>query len=547
MKKITTSDFIFKCNELYNNLYDYNNVVYNGVGNKITISCKIHGEFSKIARDHLNGQGCPICSKINKYNKYKLSNNDIIDRFKLKHGDKYDYSLVDYVGLKTNVNIICNKHGIFKQIPSVHLKGEGCKKCYLEKRGLHDRLCIDEFINRSNIIHKYKYDYTKTIYQPNNKITIICPEHGEFKQMATSHLNGQGCKECSINKSKNNSFAIKAKELNPLYDYSKIEYINAKTKIKIICHDHGEFEQTPNNHVSKEQGCPKCALKYNKSEDNIKEFIKSLNLDFELNNRTILNGKELDIYIPSKNIAIEYNGLYWHSELYKSNDYHLNKTEECEKFGIQLIHIFEDEWLHKQDIVKSRLKNILGLTENRIYARKTEIKLVSSKDSKIFLDNNHIQGNVNSSIKLGLYYNNELVSLMTFGNLRKNLNSKSEEGKYELFRFCNKLNTTVIGGANKLLKYFIGIYNPKEIISYADRRWSTGNLYEKLGFSFIHNSEPNYFYILNNKREYRFKYRKDVLVKNGFDKDKTEKEIMLERGIYRIYDSGNKKYVLSNL
>ena len=291
--------------------------------------------------------------------------------------------------------------------------------------------------------------------------------------------------------------------------------------------------------------CKICvSLKSNLSypETELFNFLETLKTNPTNNNRTILNGKELDIYIPSHNLAIEYNGLYWHSELYKDNDYHLKKTELCESLGIKLIHVFEDEWLNKQDIVKSRLSNILGLTPNKIYGRNCVIKEVSPKDSKVFLDNNHIQGNVNAKIKLGLYHNDELVSLMTFGLLRKSMGATNIDGTYELFRFCNKLNTTVIGGADKLLKHFIKTHNPKEIISYADRRWSQGDLYEKLGFDFIHNSKPNYWYILGTNREYRFKFRKDVLVKEGFDIHKSEREIMLERGIYRVYDCGNKVY-----
>ena len=252
---------------------------------------------------------------------------------------------------------------------------------------------------------------------------------------------------------------------------------------------------------------------------------------------------ELDIFIPSHNIAIEFDGLYWHSELYKPSNYHLNKTELCEKQGIQLIHIFEDEWLFKKDIVKSRLLNILGLTPNKIYGRKTIIKEVSPKESKEFLNNNHLQGSTNASIKLGLYYNNELVSVMLFNKPRLGI-GVTYDG-YELSRFCNKLNTSVIGGADKLLKYFIKTYQPKEIISYADRRWSQGNLYEKLGFNFIHNSKPNYFYINQNVREYRFNYRKNILVKQGYDINKTEREIMLDRKIYRIYDCGAKLYKIN--
>jgi hypothetical protein len=212
--------------------------------------------------------------------------------------------------------------------------------------------------------------------------------------------------------------------------------------------------------------------------------------------------------------------------------------------GIQLIHIFEDEWLNKEEIVKSRLRNILGLTSELIHARKCEIRDVSASESKIFLDNNHLQGSISVSIRLGLYFNDELVSIMLFNRPRVGIGSKYDG--YELSRFCNKLNTNVIGGASKLLKHFIKVYKPNEIISYADRRWSSGDLYEKLGFEFIHNSKPNYFYIIKNERKHRFLFRKDKLIKDGYDSSLTEKEIMLSRNIYRIYDCGSKKYLLTS-
>ena len=282
------------------------------------------------------------------------------------------------------------------------------------------------------------------------------------------------------------------------------------------------------------------------SEIELYHFIESLNIgDIIKNDRKILNGKELDIYIPSHNLAIEYNGLYWHSELYLNNSYHLNKTKICEANNIRLIQIFEDEWIHKKEIVKSRIRNILGLNGKKIYARKCTIKLVDKKVVKDFLNENHIQGNTNSNINIGLYYNDELISLMTFGSLRKVLGSKSETNKYELIRFCNKLNVSVIGGASRLLTYFIKIYQPKEIISYADMRWSQGDLYNKLGFKYIKDTPPNYFYIIKNERKYRFLFRKDKLIKDGYDSSLTEKEIMFNRNIYRIYDCGSKKYLLA--
>jgi len=276
-------------------------------------------------------------------------------------------------------------------------------------------------------------------------------------------------------------------------------------------------------------------------EKEVIDFLSSLGLNLIKGDRDILNGKEIDILIPDFNIGIEFNGLYWHCEKYVDKDYHLNKTNVCESKGIHLIHIFEDEWVNNKDIVKSRLKNLFKLTENKVYGRKCIIKEVNTKDKTKFLNDNHIQGTIGSKVNLGLYYNDDLVSIMTFGKGRVVMNGVKNE--WELLRFCNKINHSVIGGASKLFKHFIKNYNPNQLISYADRRWSQGNLYNQLGFNKTHNSTPNYFYVVNNEREHRFKYRKNLLVESGFDIKKTEREIMYDRGIYRIYDCGNLVYI----
>jgi len=477
-----------------------------------------------------------------------------LDKAKLKHDNKFDYSLVEYVNSKTNIKIICPIHGEFEQTPESHLKNHGCSKCFYDTLSIDRKKPTDNFINQSTLIYGGKYDYSLVDYVNNRtKVKIICPIHGEFEQTPYSHLNNKyGCSKCSvdINKSKKSmdvdEFINESNLIhNNKYDYSLVEYVNAKTNVTLRCSVHGEFDLIPDNHLRKKYGCPKCSKTgVSGAEKELVKFIKSLKIKLIEGDRKVLNNLELDVYIPSKNIAFEFDGLYWHSEKFKDKNYHLNKTELCENKDIKLIHVFEDEWFDKKDIVKSRIKNILGLTGNKIYARNCEIKEVSPSESKLFLNNNHIQGAINSKIKVGLYYKNELVSLMTFGSLRKNLNQSKKDDVYELLRFCNKLNTTVIGGADKLLKYFIKMYNPKEIISYADRRWSQGDLYNKLGFDFMHNSEPNYYYVINNKRENRFNYRKDILIKEGFDKELSEHKIMLSRGIYRIYDCGSKKYNL---
>ncbi len=292
--------------------------------------------------------------------------------------------------------------------------------------------------------------------------------------------------------------------------------------------------------------CNPINKQHSHGEKEIYEYVSTLTKNVIENDRKLLGKKELDVYMPSHNVGIEYNGLYWHSELYYDKNYHLNKTKECEKQGVSLIHVFEDEWLYKPNIVKSIIKNKIGFIDKKIYARKCKIKEISAELSRKFLNENHIQGYVNSSIKLGLFYEDELVSIMTFGSLRKALGSKHKSGHWEMLRFCNKLNHSIIGGSSKLFKSFIENYTPIEVVSYSDNRWFNGDMYKKLGFNFISETKPNYYYIIKGVRENRFKHRKDQLIKNGFDSNKTEHEIMLEQGFYRIYDCGNKKWIYNN-
>ena len=257
------------------------------------------------------------------------------------------------------------------------------------------------------------------------------------------------------------------------------------------------------------------------------------------NKRNIISPLELDIYLPELKLAFEFNGLYWHSEINKPSNYHLNKTELCEKEGIHLIHIYEDDWIYKKNIIKSMILNKLGKTSNRIYARKTEVKEITNINIvRDFLDSNHIQGFVGSSIKLGLYYDDKLVSLMTFGKNRLGIGI-TKKYDFELLRYCNLLDTGIIGGSSKLFKHFIKKYKPNNIISYADRSFSQGKIYDKLGFDNMHNTRPGYHYIVDKVRRHRYNYRKEKLVKDGYDNNKTEHEIMLERNLYRIYNSGH--------
>lgn len=270
-------------------------------------------------------------------------------------------------------------------------------------------------------------------------------------------------------------------------------------------------------------------------EQEIYEFVKSLDSSTVQNCRKIITPQELDIYVPTKKVAIEVNGLYWHSvNNGMPKNYHLDKTEKCISLGIKLIHIFEDEWQNKQEICKSIISSSLGIFVNRIYARKCIMKEVPELESKKFLDENHIQGRVNSSYRLGLYYDNELVQLITLGK------SRYTKDEYELYRMCTKLNTQVIGGFSKLLAH--QPYN--HIISYVDISKFTGKSYVDNAFSLLHLTKPSYFYWSNSTgRVSRISAQKHKLSKlvNNYDESKTEIQNMHDNGFLQIYDCGNLK------
>ena len=289
---------------------------------------------------------------------------------------------------------------------------------------------------------------------------------------------------------------------------------------------------------------------YSTANTSIESFIRNLlteyNIEFDCNVRNIISPKELDIYIPSKNIAIECNGVYWHSKYDK--EYHINKYLECKSKGIQLISIWEDWIKTNPEIVKSIILSKLNIYKERIGARKCIVREITSRESTDFLNQNHIQGRTNANIKLGLYYNEELVGVMTFAKRSKLSGPKQiVEHEWELSRFCTKLGTQVIGAAGKLLNFFIKKYNPTTISSFASNDISDGNLYKILGFKSNDEITQSYWYVEKDKyiRYHRTSFSKTRLKQLGYDtNEKTEEEIMMDLPFYKIYDSGHIKYIL---
>ena len=275
------------------------------------------------------------------------------------------------------------------------------------------------------------------------------------------------------------------------------------------------------------------------AEKEIIQFLQSHDItNIVSNSRTMIPPLELDVYLPDFNIAIEYCGLYWHSHFHKPNNYHVNKLNECTKRGIRLITIFEDEWIHKSNIVKQKILSELKM-DNRpvIFARNCKIITVSIQQKREFLSQNHIQGDGPGSINYGLIYNDELVAVMSF---------IKQKGQHILNRYAT--SDRVVGGASKLLKHFQKVNNWSTIISFADRRWSDGNLYKSTGWTLDATLPPDYSYVTQTTRVHKFNYRRSKLPKllNDYDPLLSETQNTDNAGIPRIYNCGLLRFKIKN-
>lgn len=281
------------------------------------------------------------------------------------------------------------------------------------------------------------------------------------------------------------------------------------------------------------------------SEKEIVDFVKSI-YDGEIieNSKKIIPPKELDIYISNKNLAIEFNGVHWHDENHVDKNYHLAKTNMCNKKGIDLIHVFEDDWLYKKEIVKSMIASRLGVYKEKIFARKCQIKEIEKDQAKIFFDENHLQGFTYGDLYLGLTFNDELIQCVC-------INKKGwHDGNVELTRMVTKLNTQVVGGFSKLMKHISDYVEYKSITSYVYKAWFNGKGYIESGFKIVKENSPSYSYVVNGRRVHKSHFRKNKIKKmfergelKFYDSNKTEHENMIENKIYRIYDCGTMKVI----
>lgn len=333
--------FVAKCKEMYGDFYDYSKVKYVHSKEKVCVICPKHGDFWVTPNNHMRGSRCPAC-----YGTPKKTLMQFIDEARKVHGDKFDYSKVVYDGLSKKVCIICPEHGEFWQRPGSHLKGAQCPACSKVQR-ITQKL----FIKRSSVIHKNKYDYSKVVFKHVKQyVCIICPEHGEFWQKPGIHLRGYGCPICGGSQQlTTDKFIEKANIVhNHKYDYSKTNYINYRTKVCIICPEHGEFWQVPNNHLFG-AGCPTCPE--SNMEGEIRQLLLSKGIVFEqekgfdwlVYNRRMF----LDFFLPEYGVAIECQGKQHFSptEVFGGEEFYKMTVERdkvkkrlCEEHGIRVLY-----------------------------------------------------------------------------------------------------------------------------------------------------------------------------------------------------------------
>lgn len=449
-------------------------------------------------------------------------------------------------------SIVVIKEGIEKRIFEPELIS------YIEEgwvRGNKQRHSTDDFIKKAKDKHGDQYDYSKVDYcGSHTPVTITCPMHGDFVMKPCTHINpGRGCRMCGIEKSRmanlgvkkitdwsmrTETFKNKFDASGPKYQIKNIDkYVCSIEPLTFVCPEHGDFDILPVN-VLRGFGCRTCST----FRSSVEEVVSLWLTNFEvIHNQKILAGRELDLYLPIEQVGIEVNGLYWHSATHKNINYHKTKTEIAEKMGIHLFQFTDEEINSKGNIVRSMILNSLGKSK-RVWARKTVLKEVSAPEARVFLEDNHIQGaGPVGSIRYGLYDGTELLALMTFGKSRYN-----KDFDFELYRFCNRIETSVVGAASKLLKHFRSEHKGS-IISYANRRWSQGRLYEKLGFTKTHETQPNYVYTNGTKtisRQVAQKHKLPKLLGEKFDPTLSEEQNMHASGWMRIYDCGNHVFCL---
>ena len=486
---------------------------------------------------------CAVCGKesLTKYCGPKCSNSDPEVKRKKSETTMKHFGVANpgqSEEVKAKMEESCLKHfGVKYSFQAEPVKAK-IKETSLKKYGAEHPMKSEKVKEhqRSSIRERLGVDYPMQSKKVQEKSKKTCLEKYGTENVAKSDYFREKLFNTNFNKYHKN-----IQDFNP--EYIREHFIeNCKFKIQEFKEHFGINSRLVANSFKKKLGILEqnndsyLDRGYSKEE---KELFEWIPVENKISNiRSLIPPLEIDVYLPDYKLAIEYDGIYFHSEQFKPKGYHIFKTSECEKRGIQLLHIFDFEDI---DIWKSIISGKLN-KNTKIYARKCEVKEISFRESEIFLDENHLQGSCPARFRYGLFYNGELVQVMTFGIPRFN-----KRYDFELLRLASKKYTTVVGGASKLLKHFRDNHKGS-IISYANRRFSLGDVYRKLGFTQLGRTDVNYFYTRQSEVLSRYQCQKHKLkdLLENFDPSKTELVNMESNGYFRVFDCGNLIFTLES-
>lgn len=550
----TFEDVVAKATKTHGNRYLFTKLIRNPVGgrSKVVAVCPDHGEFTRGASAVVAGFGCPSCGLDTRSKKLRGSYEKYVARATEVHGGKYTYKRVEWKDGTAKVTYDCPVHG--EQIQGLynHINGAECLLCSYVTTGLNGRLKYENVVAKAVEVHGDTYKYLNLDFRGGaSHIKYVCQKHGEITQLATAHLAGAGCKRCSLSDSgvrrryTLESFIAKAKLTHGnSYEYLALDYTSGAARIKYICPLHGEQHQSAALHIY-ENGCPACTNRISKPNQQIKEYLESLDAEPKLEHRFEGSRKFFDIAVHDAKFVVEYNGNYWHSSGWIPSGQHLEKSRIAEANGYRCIHIRSDEWENKRTAVEYLLKSAAGKISEKVPARKTQVVKPSKLEASRLLDTYHIQGSVLQGEFYGLEEDGQLVAVMVFSSNTSSRREKASDSHVELTRYvtCKQ----VVGGFTKLLNHFLK-ENPQvqTIASYSDVRIFQGGVYEKAGFAKMHTTPPDYMYLEGDTLYHKANYQKSKLAKRfGAEacEGKTERQITEEQGIFRVYDCGKTKWL----
>lgn len=483
----------------YQGPYKLNGSIYAGMNNKVSFACPTHGTMDMDAKNLIAGKKCKLCAFDERRGKYRVTKNKMLAKFRETHGNRYDYSQAVYAGSQVPVRIICPDHGAFNQTPEAHWTGSRCPQCFHEQ--------------------------ARGVSQKDTK----------------------------------ESFAQKVASIfGDLFDLSQVVYTNSQTPVTIRCTKHNRpFSSKPNALTFGYNPCTQCNHMKSAAEDKLAAYLASF-LPIARRDRTLIKPKELDIYVPSAGVAVEYCGMYHHTcktaeEVRKNKNKHYEKYVAAQEQGVRVLTIYESEWKERPLQIKRLLRNLIGKSKGKLMARKCQLEKVDKREAMAFFEKYHVQGGAGFGEHYGLFWGGKLVACMrfTFGINDRGIGAKN--ATWTLSRYATRIN--VSGGASRLFKAFVDEHRPPEVKSFSDNRYFDGGMYAKIGFTLEKELEPDYQIWspkigLKPKSYYQRRNiparLKDHGIADDFDPDqdaRSESEMTFFMNCGRIYDCGKKRWV----